>query len=154
MTEDVAKIQGPETVIVTSQSCLKKLTSNVQIVAPCYFLTVKGIQVQVVPASAINKKFQPKKKAWLGFIIQVDGVLGYHAGDTDLIPEMRKIQADITLLPVSGTSIMTAEEAAEAALTIKAGPGHPDALPHPGRRTCRCRTIQPPSQRENSGKHS
>ena len=117
--EDVAKIQGPETVIVTSQSCLQKLTGNIQVVAPGDTLDVKGIPVRVVPAYNINKKFHPKTKGWLGFVIEIDGVRVYHAGDTDLIPEMREIQADIALLPVSGTYVMTAEEAAEAALTIK-----------------------------------
>jgi L-ascorbate metabolism protein UlaG (beta-lactamase superfamily) len=117
--EDIAKIQGPETVIVTSQSCLKKLTGNVQVVAPGDSLTVKGISVRVVPSYNINKKFHPKKKGWLGFVIEINGVRVYHAGDTDLIPEMKDIQADIVLLPVSGTYVMTAEEAAEAALTIK-----------------------------------
>jgi L-ascorbate metabolism protein UlaG (beta-lactamase superfamily) len=117
--EDVAKIQGPETVIVTSQSCAMKLTGTLQGVAPGESLTVKGIPVRVVPAYNINKKFHPKKKGWLGFVVQIDGVRIYHAGDTDLIPEMQEIQADIALLPVSGIYVMTAEEAAEAALTIK-----------------------------------
>jgi len=117
--EDVAKIQGPETVIVTSQSCAMKLTGTLQVVAPGDSLTVKGIPVRVVPAYNINKKFHPKKKGWLGFVVQIDGVRIYHAGDTDLIPEMQEIQADIALLPVSGIYVMTAEEAAEAALTIK-----------------------------------
>ena len=43
----------------------------------------------------------------------------YHAGDTDLIPEMKDIHADIALLPVSGTYVMTGEEAARAAEMIK-----------------------------------
>jgi L-ascorbate metabolism protein UlaG (beta-lactamase superfamily) len=43
----------------------------------------------------------------------------YHAGDTDFIPEMKKIKADIALLPVSGTYVMTADEAVEAALAIQ-----------------------------------
>jgi L-ascorbate metabolism protein UlaG (beta-lactamase superfamily) len=117
--EDIAKIQGPETVIVASQSCLKKLTGAVRVVAPGDSLVVKDIPVRVVPAYNINKKFHPKKKGWLGFVIEIDGIRVYHAGDTDLIPEMKEIQADIALLPVSGTYVMTAEEAAEAALTIK-----------------------------------
>lgn len=52
-------------------------------------------------------------------ICSLNGVRIYHAGDTDVIPEMKKIRTDIALLPVSGTYVMTAEEAAEAALAIK-----------------------------------
>jgi L-ascorbate metabolism protein UlaG (beta-lactamase superfamily) len=117
--EDLAKIQGLETVIVTCKSCLKKVTGKVEVAAPGDSLTVKGLPVKVVSAYNINKKFHPKKNGWLGFVVLIDDVRVYHAGDTDLIPEMAEIQADIALLPVSGTYVMTAEEAVEAALIIK-----------------------------------
>jgi L-ascorbate metabolism protein UlaG (beta-lactamase superfamily) len=55
----------------------------------------------------------------VGFVILMDGTRVYHTGDSDFIPEMRSIQCDIALLPVSGTYVMTAEEAAEAAAAIK-----------------------------------
>ena len=48
----------------------------------------------------------------------MDGTRVYFAGDTDLIPEMKTIRCDIALLPVSGTYVMTAEEAAGAANAI------------------------------------
>ena len=51
-------------------------------------------------------------------MITMDGTRVYFAGDTDFIPEMNDIAVDIALLPVSGTYVMTAEEAAEAALAI------------------------------------
>ncbi|MFH1571246.1 MAG: MBL fold metallo-hydrolase, partial [Gemmatimonadota bacterium] len=43
----------------------------------------------------------------------------YHAGDTDVIPEMDSLEVDIALLPVSGTYVMTPEEAAQAAAAIQ-----------------------------------
>ena len=56
----------------------------------------------------------------------MDGVVIYHAGDTDVIPEMQKLtgykQQDkefIALLPIGGRFTMSAEEAAEAAKIIK-----------------------------------
>jgi L-ascorbate metabolism protein UlaG (beta-lactamase superfamily) len=49
----------------------------------------------------------------------MDGTRVYFAGDTDFIPEMKSITCDIALLPVSGTYVMTAEEAVEAAEAIK-----------------------------------
>ncbi|MGC9000779.1 MAG: MBL fold metallo-hydrolase [Candidatus Aenigmatarchaeota archaeon] len=51
-------------------------------------------------------------------MIEIEGVKVYHVGDTDFIPEMENIKADIALLPVSGTYVMTADEAVNAALTI------------------------------------
>ncbi len=38
----------------------------------------------------------------------------YHTGDTDIIPEMEKVDTDILLVPVSGTYVMTAQEAVKA----------------------------------------
>lgn len=117
--EDIEKIAGPETIIVTVKSCLTKLSGRTKVVTPGDTLTVKGIPIKVVPAYNVDKKFHPRVNRWLGFIVEVDGVKVYHAGDTDRIPEMDEIETDIAFLPVSGTYVMTAEEAAEAALTIK-----------------------------------
>ncbi|RLB90866.1 MAG: MBL fold metallo-hydrolase [Deltaproteobacteria bacterium] len=117
--DDVKKVQKPSTVIVTEADSAKKLTGDIRVVAPGDKLTVSGIPIEVVPAYNTNKKFHPKRNGWLGFIVTVDGVRLYHAGDTDLIPEMDSLKADIALLPVSGTYVMTAEEAVEAAKRIK-----------------------------------
>jgi L-ascorbate metabolism protein UlaG (beta-lactamase superfamily) len=54
----------------------------------------------------------------LGFVVNIGGVRLYHAGDTDFIPEMREVDTDIALLPVSGTYVMTADEAIQAAEAI------------------------------------
>ncbi len=49
----------------------------------------------------------------------MEGVRVYHAGNPDFIPEMKSIKADIALIPVSGTYVMTAKEAVEAAKALK-----------------------------------
>ena len=51
----------------------------------------------------------------------MSGIRIYHAGDTDYIPEMKDLKVDIALLPVSGTYVMTAEQAVKAALAIEPG---------------------------------
>ncbi|GAB6094677.1 MBL fold metallo-hydrolase [Desulfatiferula olefinivorans] len=117
--EDVKKIQKKETVIVTEKSGAKKLSGDVRVVAPGDTLTVCGVTVEAVPAYNIGKTFHPKKNGWLGFVIDIRGERIYHTGDSDLIPEMKAIRADIALLPVSGTYVMTAQEAVDAALLIK-----------------------------------
>jgi L-ascorbate metabolism protein UlaG (beta-lactamase superfamily) len=116
--EDVKKIQKKETVIVTEKSGVKKLSGDVRTVTPGDTLTVCGVTIEVVPAYNLNKTFHPKKNGWLGFVIDIRGRRIYHTGDSDLIPEMGNIRADIALLPVSGTFVMTAQEAVEAALLI------------------------------------
>ncbi len=117
--EDIAKLSGDRTVVITESACAAKLSGDVRVVAPGDSLEVAGVRVQALPAYNTNKDFHPKANGWLGFIVTVDGVSIYHAGDTDHIPEMSGLKPDIALLPVSGTYVMTADEAVEAAKAIQ-----------------------------------
>lgn len=118
--EDVQKLQGPDTVIVATADCVAKLSGQVKTVKPGDKLTVKGVEIEAVPAYNTNKQFHTKDRGWVGYIFTVDGKRIYIAGDTDYIPEMKNFKdIDIALLPVSGTYVMTAEEAVQAALDIK-----------------------------------
>jgi len=125
--DDVARIAGPETTIVTNAASaenLKGQKGQVRVVKPGDRLTVTGIQVEAVPAYNVNKfrspgnPFHPQEAGHVGFIVTVGDQRIYHAGDTDDIPEMSDFEVDIALLPVSGTYVMTAEEAADAARRI------------------------------------
>jgi L-ascorbate metabolism protein UlaG (beta-lactamase superfamily) len=119
--DDVAKIQQKATTIVTDAASAKKLKGDVRVVAPGDFLQVGGVDIEVGPAYNTNKDFHPKKAAMLSFVVSLDGVRYYHAGDTDYIPEMKELRVDVAFLPVSGTYVMTAEEAIQAARAIKPG---------------------------------
>jgi L-ascorbate metabolism protein UlaG (beta-lactamase superfamily) len=116
--EDVARIQGSDTVIITEKDSAKKLTGDVRIVEPGETLTLDDIKVQAVPSYNTDKAFHPKANNWLGFVVEVEGVKVYHAGDCDFIPEMKDLEVDIAFLPVSGTYVMTAEQAVKAALAV------------------------------------
>ncbi|OQY23785.1 MAG: Zn-dependent hydrolase [Anaerolineaceae bacterium 4572_32.1] len=124
---DIAKIVGSESVVVTnaaSAAKLEGLKGQVRIVKPGDSLSAHGISIEAVPAYNLNKfrspgnPFHPQEAGHVGFIITVGGQRIYHAGDTDNIAEMEGFEVDIALLPVSGTYVMTAEEAAEAARRI------------------------------------
>lgn len=117
--EDVKMLQGPDTVIVATPDCAKKLIGEVKTVKPGDKINIKSIEIEAVPAYNINKKFHPKTNNWVGYIFTVKGQRIYIAGDTDYIPEMKNFNVDIALLPVSGTYVMTADEAIKAALDIK-----------------------------------
>lgn len=116
--EDIKKLQKKETIIITEKSSAKKLQGKVTVLQPGEKTEIDEILVTAVPAYNTNKKFHPQKNGWLGFVLTIEGVRIYHAGDTDYIAEMKKIAAEIALLPVSGTYVMTASEAAQAALDI------------------------------------
>jgi L-ascorbate metabolism protein UlaG (beta-lactamase superfamily) len=118
--DDVKKIQTDETVIVTTPDCSGKLSGNIKAVNPGDILEVKGVNIEAVPSYNTNKQFHTKDRNWVGFIFTLDGKRIYIAGDTDYIPEMKTFKdIDIALLPVSGTYVMTADEAVQAALDIQ-----------------------------------
>jgi L-ascorbate metabolism protein UlaG (beta-lactamase superfamily) len=122
---DVAKIQKPETLIVTVSQAAAKLSGQIQTIKPGETLTAKGVTVKAIPAYNVNKfrspgvPFHPKESGYVGFMLSFDGKSLYLAGDTDFIPEMKGLQPDVALLPVSGTYVMTVDEAVEAAAAIK-----------------------------------
>ncbi|MBA4372619.1 MAG: Zn-dependent hydrolase [Thermodesulfovibrio sp.] len=117
--EDLQKIQGPDTVIIAPADCAAKLKGTVRIVKPGDSIEVRGVSIEAVPSYNTNKKFHTKDRNWVGYIFTLNKQRIYLAGDTDYIPEMKTFRADIALLPVSGTYVMTAEEAAKAALDIQ-----------------------------------
>lgn len=115
--EAIEKISKEETVVVAPEDCVKKF-KNGRSVNAGDVLEIKGVKIEVVHAYNTNKPFHPKGSGF-GYIVEVGGLRIYHAGDTDFIPEMRDVKADIALLPVGGTYTMDMKEALEAVLAIK-----------------------------------
>jgi len=127
--DDIKKVSSDKTTIVTILAVKKELSSmkvkEVKAVKPGDKVAFGDITIEVVPAYNLNKfrepgkPFHPKEDGKVGFILSINGVRVYHAGDTDPIPEMKSFKTDVALLPVSGTYVMTPEEAAEATRMIK-----------------------------------
>jgi L-ascorbate metabolism protein UlaG (beta-lactamase superfamily) len=118
--DDVKWLRKGSTVIVAPKSCADKFQGDVRTVKPGDTLTIKGVAIEAVPAYNVDKQFHTREAQGVGYIVTtVEGIRVYHAGDTDLIPEMEQIEADVALLPVGGSYTMDAEEAARAANLIK-----------------------------------
>lgn len=119
--KDIEAILTPSTVVVSIDAVRSNLPESVEhfrLVKPGSDISVKDIHIEVTRAYNVNKRFHPRDKDHVGFIVDVGGRRIYHAGDTDLIPEMKHIDADIALLPIGGTYTMDAIGAALAAQTI------------------------------------
>jgi L-ascorbate metabolism protein UlaG (beta-lactamase superfamily) len=116
--DDIGHILGTNTTIVAAKECIDQLknviAAETKTVVPGDRLIVQGIQIETVAAYNTNKQFHPKADGKVGFIITLNMMRIYHSGDTDDIPEMSITQPDVALVPVSGTYVMTAEEAAKA----------------------------------------
>jgi L-ascorbate metabolism protein UlaG (beta-lactamase superfamily) len=116
---DVNRIRRAGTVVVASLGAAKKLGKGVQGVKPGDRLHVAGVTVEVVPAYNVGKSFHPKGAGHVGYIVTVAGTRIYHTGDTDPIPEMSSLSADILLAPVSGTYVADADQAVEIVRAVK-----------------------------------
>jgi L-ascorbate metabolism protein UlaG (beta-lactamase superfamily) len=123
--DDIALITTMDTVIISDKAAARKLQNakvlcrEVRFLSPGDNIEIGNIKISAVASYNTNKQFHTKDSHKLGFIVTIDGVKIYHAGDTDLIPEMKNYFCDIALLPVGGTYTMTPDEAAQAALIIK-----------------------------------
>jgi L-ascorbate metabolism protein UlaG (beta-lactamase superfamily) len=114
---DKKKIRGistPKTIIVHHECDCDGVN-----IAPGETRTVKGAVIEAVPAYNINKQFHPKNLG-VGYVVEVEGKRVYHAGDTDMIPEMKDLRnIDLACLPIGGTYTMDEAEAAQAARVIR-----------------------------------
>jgi L-ascorbate metabolism protein UlaG (beta-lactamase superfamily) len=117
--DDVKAIRGAKTVIVAPRAAAAKLPGPVEVIAPGQEKTLLGVTIKAIPAYNTDKQFHPKAAGMVGYLFTLAGTTYYHAGDTDDIPEMAGLAPDVALLPVSGTYVMTADEAAAAARAIK-----------------------------------
>jgi L-ascorbate metabolism protein UlaG (beta-lactamase superfamily) len=116
--EDLKNIINVRTVIVSAQECLSQLKSlkvkeSIGI-DPHNSVKVDDLRIETVPAYNIDKDFHPKKDKKIGFIVEFGNDRLYHTGDSDIIPEMKDTNPTVVLIPVSGTYVMTAEEASRA----------------------------------------
>ena len=116
--EDLKHVTNKQTSIVAAQECIEQLRElelkEYKGVKPNDKLTIQDVPLEVVSAYNTNKKFHPKADGKVGFVFTLSSLRMYHSGDTDIIPEMESINPDIAFVPVSGTYVMTAKEAAQA----------------------------------------
>src|SRR3989344_2609633 len=125
------KVIGPAHI----QSAITKVENvELHVIAVGDVVDFEDLKIEAVPAYNLNKYrdpakkivFHPKSEGYAGYVIKMGNVVIYHIGDSDLIPEMQKLTGYgkqgnhfVALLPVSGQTVMTAEEAAEAAALLK-----------------------------------
>jgi L-ascorbate metabolism protein UlaG (beta-lactamase superfamily) len=127
--QDVERLSTRNTWLVGPAAVAERVSGQVHSIAPGELLEdelVRGVHVAAVAAYNTSKRnpegkvFHPREAGWVGYELNLRGERLYHSGDTDVIPEMDSVTGvDVALLPVSGTYVMTPQEAAEAARRIQ-----------------------------------
>ena len=117
--EDIDKVINENTTIIIPEELLTKLLRKginknaIITVEPNEKYMVQGIKFETIPSYNTNKTFHPKENGWIGYIITLDGIRYYIAGDTDITEENKKVKCDVAFVPVGGTYTMDFKEAAQ-----------------------------------------
>ncbi|MHA1636776.1 MAG: MBL fold metallo-hydrolase [Candidatus Thorarchaeota archaeon] len=128
LVKHIRNMGFPPSTIIAPSNCKDKLkkSGTVWDLDAGQFMHVNSDKLTIRAVDAYNitrfrkpgEPYHPKGFG-VGFIVKIDGKRIYHAGDTDLIPEMELLgEIDVALLPCGDTYTMDMQEAAEAAILI------------------------------------
>jgi L-ascorbate metabolism protein UlaG (beta-lactamase superfamily) len=120
---DIDKVTGRNTIIIAPADCeYTGKAKRISLKPGEEYIANKSVKIKAVPAYNITKTdFHPKSVNWVGYLITINGVTVYHAGDTERIPEMKDFNCDIAMLPLGQTYTMNSVyDAAESAKDVKA----------------------------------
>lgn len=120
--QDIRKVAKSNSIIILpneSEDKAKELNLKILTVEPGKDYSVSSVSFTTTYAYNIGKQFHPKEKKWVGYIIKIDNIKYYIAGDTDSVPEIQNLSVDVAFLPVGGTYTMNWKEAALLANKLK-----------------------------------
>ena len=121
--ESIEKIAGDHTVFIAPASIEKEMRNVTRekeliLMNPGEKQEIGELPVRAVLAYNRLKPFHPKRNQWNGYVLTMDGVRYYVAGDTDAVNDLTSIRCDVALVPIGGTYTMNAKEAAKLINTI------------------------------------
>src|SRR4051812_44385272 len=120
---DLDMISGPNTIIIAPEGVTYagKFGKRITLTPGQDYTAFGCISIKAVPAYNITKtSFHPKQNNWVGYLITLNGITIYHAGDTELIPEMKDFKCDIAMLPLGQTyTFNSVNDAVQAAKDVK-----------------------------------
>lgn len=121
---DLLKVRNENTSFFVPKEIYEELLDigvkeeQIKVVKPDETYYFEKMSFQVIPAYNILKDHHLKESNWMGYLLTMDEIIYYIAGDTDVTPENKNIAADVLFLPVGGTYTMNYEEAANLANLI------------------------------------
>lgn len=123
--EDILKVKSDNTYLVGTEDCLVKAMklgfeeNRIIIVEPNQKYEILGINFETVPAYNVEKQYHPKENNWVGYILEINDIHYYIAGDTDITPEAKTVTCDVAFVPIGGIYTMNVKEAASLINTIE-----------------------------------
>jgi L-ascorbate metabolism protein UlaG (beta-lactamase superfamily) len=100
-------LAGPAEVVKLAQ---EKGIAGMQVVAPNQTYTLAGFEFSTVPAYFEKKDWNhPQSGGWVGYVLALNGARYYVTGDTQPLPEMAAVKADVIFPLLSGCGGNTAQ---------------------------------------------
>jgi L-ascorbate metabolism protein UlaG (beta-lactamase superfamily) len=122
---DIAKIRTDDTIFVAPRDVAGQLGNGARVipVGPGETFDAGALKGETVPAyNVVSDRLDahPKEKGWVGYVLDLGESTCYFSGDTDALPELEEIRAQVAFLCV-GNSIYTMgpQEAAGLAKAIQ-----------------------------------
>ena len=121
-TTAIQQLTGDNTQLITNQTCAEMLGYGLVMANGDTLQLADDIIVEAVPAYNTTEghtQFHPNGRD-NGFILTLDGLRIYIAGDTEDIPEMANAKdIDVAFMPCNQPYTMTVEQLVNAARTVK-----------------------------------
>ncbi|MEK7534901.1 MAG: MBL fold metallo-hydrolase [Patescibacteria group bacterium] len=130
----IRKLLGPKSRIIAPSCCkneLQEFIDQLDLYEGTEKVATNSLTYWTIPAYNVdkfrtpNEVFHPRELGGVGFVVEIPiegskNLRFYHAGDTDLVPEMEEVKKiDVAFLPISGTFVMTLDEAIKATELIE-----------------------------------
>lgn len=122
---DIKKVINNQTILISPENCEEELKNNFPnnkliLVKPNNKYKINELKFETTYAYNEKKEFHPKENNWVGYLINIDDLIYYIAGDTDFVKELENITCDIAFLPIGGKYTMNYKEASDMANKINA----------------------------------
>lgn len=124
--ESIMKLKKENTILVAPESMKKQVLSTQGLTSDnCVFYKPNethdqgDITIETIPAYNKLKPFHPKSKKWQGYVVKMDDIRYYVAGDTDVNEDIKKVQCDVAMIPIGGHYTMDKKQAAEYIVGLK-----------------------------------
>ena len=124
--DSISKVKKEGTLLVAPESMKKKVLSESGLSPDqCLFYQPGetheqgNLVIETIPAYNKLKPFHTKGKKWQGYIVKMDDVRYYVAGDTDVNEDIKKVRCDVAMIPIGGHFTMDRKQAADYIVALK-----------------------------------
>ena len=120
--ESIKKVKNDNTIIVAPKS-MEDIIGKIEFRDYIYLVpfdetNIDNINIKTIPAYNNEKQFHLRANNWLGYIVTIDNITYYIAGDTDKTIDNERVKCDVAFIPIGGHFTMDVNEAAELVKVI------------------------------------